>query len=1028
MSFSLKRELEFYINDIDSTDGVTKLAILPEFELKLEANLIQVYRKIIGEDPEMLPRSAVDQISPISIGFMTYLKPSMLDNKIGVTAPEKLLYDSLGGIPGFRSTEYYKVQFGRVNRLLPLYIFLKTTTAVYKINLAYIDTLEISFDIDYLLIGKWTAQAISLDILDIEDVQFTNVKDYSNIQNYIKSKFTVTTITDYINGEKEYKFPITKSSIKIINTLLPVYDKNIKVVTGTVKDLIVGGRVVSGELSAYLSSRIDYSKDFLINLYNDLSTVNRKFKVKYSVTDGEKTVEIILPKAILNIPTLDFQDVLNVNIDFTSSESSYGLNDDISYKYYYNTSVVFTYRDYILKDLRPEFYYTFEELGTTLNNHGTTGSTFNIVVTGGQANPTVNLTGKYLNSKAWAINSTYLSTPAPGVKPYTHKIFISFWYNPVTPNANESFMLYLADFIDVNFSMSRSGSINGGGYRGISVNISSSSYKFDIPTIGTWYLFSSYIDLINNKLIFYSNNVKLFDTTFIRGGNTGDTIAIGWQGANGIVGSKFSEYIISHHVSEEEVPALVNRLYNITDINEIIPDAKYSYDYSDYTDELISYPSFNEDYMKAVKLFNPKAHWRFNDNDSNKVRDHITGAYPLTLSNRPELRLDGPLTNDRESKAIWFSKFPNETLQYTTSSAPISTTGITKNTYIFWVYIDNDFLIDNNYRQCLIKTGSNSGSVLTLLHRIGGTYQFMYNTYIYDGETYYRYNVGYGDGAYNCCYPFSEYFGIRLQRWTCIAITSNKTTNTLKVYVDGILTSTTINSNVSAYWPSTIALEVGKRTYSPRSTFKLSEFSYFEKELSETSIQGIYAASGIRGFNINITPNKLNIQINSYTPTILRGQEIKAISSSINLTGKVSSVRNVKNICPQIGNNLIFEYWDPILEKYENVPIVTVNFKNTCITGTNNISGNNPGVLRYYGVNPESSGINISGNISNLKYITNVINSTIGIVGRIPSISSFVSIDVQSSSINISGYSPTIGVVGGYEPLEPEKIMLVFLP
>ncbi len=659
MSFSLKRELEFYINDIDSTNGVTKLAILPEFELKLEANLIQVYRKIIGEDPEMLPRSAVDQISPISIGFMTYLKPSILDGKIGVTAPEKLLYDSLGGIPGYRSTEFYKVQFGRINRLLPLYIFLKTTTAIYKLNLAYIDTLEISFDINYLLIGKWTAQAISLEILNTEDIQFTNVKDYSNIQNYIKSKFTVTTITDYSSGEKEYKFPITKSSIKIINTLLPVYDKNIKVVTGTVKDLIVGGRVVSGELSAYLSSRIDYSKDFIINLYNDLSTANRKFKVTYSVTDGEKTVEIVLPKAILNIPTLDFQDVLNVNIDFTSSESSYGLNDDISYKYYYNTAGAFTYKDYILKDLRPEFYYTFEELGTRLNNHGTTGSTFDIVVTGGQANPTVNLPGKYLNSKAWAINSTYLGTPAPGIKPYTHKVFISFWYNPVTANANESFIAYYADFINAAFSMGRGGSISGGGYRGITVNIGGSSYKFDIPTTNTWYLFSSYFDLNTDKFIFYSNNVKVFDTTFNHTSNLGDSIAIGWQYANGIAGSKFSEFIISHQVSQDEVPALVNRLYNITDINEIIPDAKYSYDYTDYTDTLISYPSFNEDYMKAVKLFNPKAHWRFNDNDSNKVRDHITGAYPLTLSNRPELRLDGPLINDRESKSIWFSKIYN---------------------------------------------------------------------------------------------------------------------------------------------------------------------------------------------------------------------------------------------------------------------------------------------------------------------------------------------------------------------------------
>jgi hypothetical protein len=365
-------------------------------------------------------------------------------------------------------------------------------------------------------------------------------------------------------------------------------------------------------------------------------------------------------------------------------------------------------------------------------------------------------------------------------------------------------------------------------------------------------------------------------------------------------------------------------------------------------------------------------------------------------------------------------------LQYTTSSAPISTTGITKNTYIFWVYIDNDFLIDNNYRQCLIKTGSNNGNVFTLLYRNGGTFSFMNNTYIYNGETYYLYQVGFGDGNYNCCYPFNESFGIRLQKWTCIAITCNKNTNTLKVYVDGILNCTTINSNVNSSWPSTIALEVGKRTYSARSTFKLSEFSYFEKELSETSIQGIYAASGIRGFNINITTTKLNIQINSYIPTILRGQEVEVVSSKINLTGNLSNVRKVKNIYPQIGSNLIYEYWDPILQTYENVPIIQVNFKNTTLAGTNNISGNIPNIFRYNAINPQYAGISVSGNISTFIYKSTVVNSTVGIVGKVPTIYKLTAVLIQSSSINVSGNNPTISRTNiGYE--EPETI-IVFLP
>jgi hypothetical protein len=344
MSYSLKREIELYVNTVDSTDGVCKIAVLPEFELKIQANLLQVYRKIIGEDPEMLPRAGVDQISPVSLGFLTYLKPALLDGLIGHTAPEKLFWDSLGGIPGYRGKDYYKVNFGRVNRLLPLYFFIKTTTAIYKVNKVYVDSVELSFDINYILIGKWTAQAISLEAYKSDEIIFTNIKDYTNVDNYIRNKFTKLNITDS-KDNKIYNFPITESVIKIQNTLMPVYDKNIKVVVGTVKDLIVGGRAVSGSFKSYLSGKFKHSRDFLDSINEDLTQVNRKYKIEYIAEDRNNSILITLPHAYINVPNLDFEDVLNVNIEFTSAESVYGANDDLDIKYITNPLYV-TYTEY----------------------------------------------------------------------------------------------------------------------------------------------------------------------------------------------------------------------------------------------------------------------------------------------------------------------------------------------------------------------------------------------------------------------------------------------------------------------------------------------------------------------------------------------------------------------------------------------------------------------------------------------------------------------------------------------------------
>jgi hypothetical protein len=1003
MSFSLKREIEFYINDTDSTDGVTKLAILPEFELKLEANLIQVYRKIIGEDPEMLPRSAVDQISPISLGFITYLKPSFLDGKMGVTAPEKLLYDSLGGALGYRGPEYYKAQFGRVNRLIPLYIFLKTTTAIYKVNLAYIDSLEISFDINYLLTGKWTAQAISLDIYDSKDITFTNVKDYTSITNLIRNKYTVTTITDYDNDAKEYKFPITKSNIKIINSLMPVFDKNIKVVTGYPKDLIVTGRVVSGELSAYLSSRIDHSKDFLINLDNDTTKINRKFKVSYVCSDGDNTVEIILPYAQLNLPTLEFDDVLNTTIQFTSSESDYGLNNDISLKYYASTGTFVSYSDFVDYVLKPEYYYKFNETqNTTLYNYGSKGSTFDITRTG--TAPTINLQGPYLNSKAWNFNSTVCQNTT--LKQAVDEVFISFWYKPNTVNANEYLFAFQSDQWDMNhrLTIDRSTSVSGGGYRGISFYVGYTSYKVDLTTTGTWNNFVIFFKNSSRKLIVYINNVKKLDLTFPSLPSiAGDYLAIGPTGGNGTYNSLFSEVIISQNVSEDKVQDLANIIYNITDINVPVSDVTLSYTH--YNDSLLTYKGYSDYYYNVIKSYGAKAFWRFNDNDSTKVRDHISGAYPLTISNNPELGLDGPLLNDKTSKSIWFSRKGDGTLQYTTSSSPISMSGITKNTYTFWVYIDGD-IPSGDYKQCLIKTGSNTQTIFTLLHR-----NYAFGKYYKNNKWYYYYGVGYNDGYYNCAYEFNVNFPIPEKTWTFVALACNRTNNTIKIYVDGIYINTISSGNVNSWWPSTIALEVGKRTYvdSYRSTFKLSEFAYFENELSDTTIQGIYAASGITGFSYTITPSSTSntISIRKYIPSISRGLFTYPNKNSLNISGNNTNVRHLQNVDISSGN--LYTVLNSL-----KVPIIKAIYGIVPQKSSVNISGSEPiikGIKILYSI--ISGDVRVNKKTVNVLKIYNVINkNNIYIYGKVPSVIANTRIIYPDvGEINLEKYIPVCKII-----------------
>jgi hypothetical protein len=953
MSFSLKREIELYINDVDSTDGCIKLPILPDFKLEVQANLLQVYRKIIGTDPEMLPRSVVDQVNPISLGFMTYLKPAFLDGLSGTTAPEKLLWDSLGGKEGYRGPEYYKPQFGRINRLIPLYIFIKTTNGVYKISTAYVDGVEISFDINYILIAKWTLQAINMTAIGT-DVTFTNIKDYTNVTGYIRNKFTKLFVEDYYVG-KTYEFPITESMIKIQNVLMPVFDKNVKVVTGTPKDLLVGGRAVNGTFNCYLSSRIGHSKEFLENIYEDLTKVNRKYKITYLIEDEENSVEIVIPNAIINVPNIEFEDVLITNIEFTSTETEYGLNDDIDIKYRHIPSLL-NYEDFVKYAINPEYHYKFNATsGNIIANYGTLGTSKNMTITAGSY--TWNHTGHKTGFKALYFDySGRAATSGPG---YPNQVYMSYWVK-VSTATNSSFVSLMGDNDNANFRIFTT--IDGS--NNVYFNVCNGSVSTQI-TINSWNHFAIYADYNTKKFSVWKNNIRIANnSTFTTSNITGDYVSLSYVGGNSIGKIYFSDVIIKYGTIGFDPNSITNSLYNANSSTDLINiDNLY---YTDYTDTLSIVKPISNTYVDMLKSYNPKAYWRFNDNGSDIIVDHITGNYPLRLANSPTVGLVGPLESDGSSKAVEFNIYGTNTNQYAYSTNLISTTGVTKQTFCFWVKI----LSISTSNTCLIKT-HDSGTNQTLLTR---------NTNFGSIPSQNIYNWGQGFGDYTCTYARGSEYPIKLNEWTFITLTIDKAANTVKTYKNGVLVSTYTDASISHvwYWHTYIGMTIGKYSYSTnRSKFQVSEMAYFEYKLPEKVIEALYGVATYTPYSIDILPTSGTLNINSNFPELLRGTGINPEKGIINIVGNV----------PNIWKSRILQ---PNSEKLYLLPnkYPQIAYSNNIITtsGNINLQGNSPIIYQLKVVSPAKGTLSINGKVPKLYYYVNTTTCDINIIGVIPTV------------------------------------------
>jgi hypothetical protein len=165
--------------------------------------------------------------------------------------------------------------------------------------------------------------------------------------NFIRNRLTQLTIgadatfdgnapVDYFTtAEGGYSIPLTGGSFTISNNVNYLTPEELGLVNQPIEH-VTGTRSCSGSMTCYLGASdlaTNRSKDLFNDLVNDTTSVINEFELKFKVggsdTTNFATVEFVVDRAHLEIPTHSVEDVISLEANFAAQGSSIGETDEV---------------------------------------------------------------------------------------------------------------------------------------------------------------------------------------------------------------------------------------------------------------------------------------------------------------------------------------------------------------------------------------------------------------------------------------------------------------------------------------------------------------------------------------------------------------------------------------------------------------------------------------------------------------------------------------------------------------------------
>src|SRR5210317_497451 len=328
MSIALKRDYNIYVSKAaeGSADNTNTVQLLVhDFSFNRSANLDSVGRETLSSTQVRTVAPHISIINPVTFTFNTYMLPLVDTN---VTSPDEYLWTSLLGADVIGSTPYSTpttstIDFseGNVGSLYELTLWFdnpNNADGSYRIDNAIIDSATLNIDINGIASIAWEGRGLSIT----RDSTPPTATDRTTATDYIKNR--LSTLSMYLGTV--YTVALTGGSIDINNNV-EFYNRTQLGKTTAPQGHYTGNRNISGILSLYLKQGTNLSGD----LYNDIlsnastDTYETTYEADITINIGGTTapyVQVNIPRAILNIPQIQFNETLSMDVSFVAQEGS----------------------------------------------------------------------------------------------------------------------------------------------------------------------------------------------------------------------------------------------------------------------------------------------------------------------------------------------------------------------------------------------------------------------------------------------------------------------------------------------------------------------------------------------------------------------------------------------------------------------------------------------------------------------------------------------------------------------------------
>ena len=362
MALQFTRNATVYVELVDGSGThveAWKLSVLDGFSFTQSINSSEITISEAGTTSRRARLLFNDSLAPVEWSMSTYARPIVSSSVVHM--PEEPLWGMLMGADSYNPATgvFYNSVIGAENATNANVNTPAATTntfdfsasnvssfgdrwniyfsfedgsniQVYKLDSSVVNSCSVDFDIDGIATIQWSGFAKTLTDSGTSvpsDLTGAQAIGITETTNFIRNRISTVTLsrTD-VSPDDVYNLVLTGGSFSIENNVSYLTPEELGIVNAPLAN-ITGARSISGSMTCYLDNDQSNSKsgELFADLVSDTTTVRNVFDMSINIggeTASTPRIAFDLPTAHLEIPTINVEDLLTLEINFHGQVAS----------------------------------------------------------------------------------------------------------------------------------------------------------------------------------------------------------------------------------------------------------------------------------------------------------------------------------------------------------------------------------------------------------------------------------------------------------------------------------------------------------------------------------------------------------------------------------------------------------------------------------------------------------------------------------------------------------------------------------